>query len=156
MLREWFLVSKSKPTSLFKTFYDVNSMHRDHNHSHPILVIIKHAFVINSAFWEDNQCGSQMTVLEHVCVIPVHIKSKSGRGPPCLAAPEEGPPAPSQHRISVTLTFSALPPVHVGSSRVRKDGLTFLLLLNIFKNVCAFMFGNKNLYFGYFYLRWSK
>lgn len=72
----------------------VNSRHRDHPTPAIVSVIVKHACGINQAFWEGKRSGSQMAVLDHVCVIWVHIKSKTGRAHPSrLSAQEGGAPA---------------------------------------------------------------
>lgn len=63
-------------------FYYVNSRHRDHIHSRHIICDCKTHACNKLSFLERQAEWEQMTVLEHVCIILVHIKSKAGREPP--------------------------------------------------------------------------
>lgn len=110
----------------------VNSRHRDHPTPAIVSVIVKHACGINQAFWEGKRSGSQMAVLDHVCVIWVHIKSKTGRAHPSRRLCSGGRSSSLSTTLSmlpfkVTGRFLPLLLVRVGSSRVLRDGLTCLL-----------------------------
>lgn len=60
---------------MFKILCYVNGIHRAHIHSHHIIYSYKTCICYKLSFLGSKQCPGQKAVLEHVCVISVHIKS---------------------------------------------------------------------------------